>query len=165
MSHYAKIRDLGDVSSLRILHKCAQDPNITLMSAITDGVYFDMEIGYCVLTTDHFCSYCQAKTVKHIPEHLLACYCTYDESSDDHKSLVAEVCFCPSNSECRKVTHYFNYHYTMEPVYCGHLGTSQKCSDYQGVLIFQVSLHDNVSFGTTARCVDYAGVLIFKCPD
>ena len=46
-----------------------------------------------------------------------------------------------------------------------HLGTSQKCPDYQGVLIFQVSLHNNVSFGTTARCVDYAGVHIFKCPD
>ena len=39
-----------------------------------------------------------------------------------------------------------------------------RCPDYQGVLIFQVSLHDNVSFGTTARCVD-AGVHIFKCPD
>ena len=54
---------------------------------------------------------------------------------------------------------------TVEPVYYGHLGTSQKCPDYQGVLIFQVSLHDNVSFGTTARCLDYAGVHIFKGPD
>ena len=35
-------------------------------------------------------------------------------------------------------------------------------ADYQGVLIFQVSLHDNVSFGTTARCVDYAGVSTFS---
>ena len=49
--------------------------------------------------------------------------------------------------------------------YYGHVGTSQKCPDYQSVLIFQVSLHDNVSFGTTARCVDYAGIHIFKCPD
>ena len=57
--------------------------------------------------------------------------------------------------------------YTVEPVYYGHLGTRQKCpaADYQGVLIFQVSLHDDVSIGTTARCVDYAGVHIFKCPD
>ena len=55
--------------------------------------------------------------------------------------------------------------YTVEPVYYGHLGTSQKCPDYQGVLIFQVSLHDNVSLGNTARCVDYADVHIFKCPD
>ena len=29
---------------------------------------------------------------------------------------------------------------TVEPVYYGHLGTNQKCPDYQGVLIFQVSL-------------------------
>ena len=43
---------------------------------------------------------------------------------------------------------------TVEPVYYGDIRTSQKCPDYQGVLIFQVSLHDNVSFGTTARCVD-----------
>ena len=113
MGHYAKIRSSEDVSNLHVLHKCAHDPNVTLMNTITDGVYFDMEIGYCVLATDHFCSYCQAKSVKHIPEHLLACYSTYDESPDDHGSLVAEVCFCPSNSECKKVTHYFNYHYKL----------------------------------------------------
>ena len=29
-------------------------------------------------------------------------------------------------------------------MYYGHLGTSQECPDYQGVLIFQVSLHNNV---------------------
>ena len=54
---------------------------------------------------------------------------------------------------------------TEEPVYYGHLGTNKKCPDYQGVLIFQVSLYDKALFGTIARCVDYAGVLIFKCPD
>ena len=53
--------------------------------------------------------------------------------------------------------------YTVEPVYYGHLGTNQKYPDYQGVLIFQVNLHDKAQFGT--KCVDYAGVLIFKCPD
>ena len=103
MSHYAKIRNLEDVSSLHVLHKCAQDSSITLMSTVTTGVYFDIAIGYCVLATDHFCSYCQAKSVKSIPERLLACYSTYDESSDDHESLIAEVCFCPSNSECKEV--------------------------------------------------------------
>ena len=59
----------------------------------------------------------------------------------------------------------YMYVYTVEPVYYGHLGTTQKCPGYQGVLIFQVSLHDNVSFETTARCVYYAGVHIFKCSD
>ena len=45
------------------------------------------------------------------------------------------------------------------------LGPTKSVQIIKGVLIFQVSLHDNVSFGTTARCVDYAGVHIFKCPD
>ena len=49
----------------------------------------------------------------------------------------------------------------MEPVYYGHLGTNQSCPDYQGVLIFQVSLYDKAPFGTIARCPDYAGV---HCP-
>ena len=32
------------------------------------------------------------------------------------------------------------------------------CPDYQGVLIFQVILYDEVSFGTSTKCIDYAGV-------
>ena len=59
----------------------------------------------------------------------------------------------------------YRFHCTVEPVYYGHLGTNQRCPDYQGVLIFQVSLHDKAPFGTTARYPDYAGVHIFKCPD
>ena len=55
--------------------------------------------------------------------------------------------------------------YTVDPVYYGHLGNNQRCPDYQGVLIFQVSLYDKALFGTIARCPDYAGVHIFKCPD
>ena len=35
---------------------------------------------------------------------------------------------------------------------------------YQGVLIFQVILYDKVSLGTSTKCLDYAGVLIYKCP-
>ena len=45
-------------------------------------------------------------------------------------------------------------------MYYGHLETKQKCPDYQGVLIVQVSLHTKATFGTTTKCVDYAGVLI-----
>ena len=56
--------------------------------------------------------------------------------------------------------------YIVEPVYYGHLGTVHKCPDYQGVLIFQVSLYDKAApFGTITKYVDYAGVFIFKCLD
>ena len=54
--------------------------------------------------------------------------------------------------------------YTVLLVYYGHLGTNQTCPDCQGILILQVILYDKVSFGTSTKCVDYAGVLIFKCP-
>ena len=112
MNHYAKIRSLEDVNNLHVLQsstcQCdcdtkAMKESCLVMSTFPNGnkVYFDYEIGYCVLSTNHFCSFCQAKSVKHIPEYLLACYYTYSEPSSG--SLIAEVCFCPSNSDCRKV--------------------------------------------------------------
>ena len=49
--------------NLHVLHKCTRDPNTMnedlMISTISDGIYFDKEIGYCVLATDHdhFCTY------------------------------------------------------------------------------------------------------------
>ena len=105
MNHYAKIRSLKDINNLHVLHKCTRDPNAMnedlTISTIPDGVYFDKEIGYCVLATDHFCTYCGAKSDKGIPEYLTACYYTYDESSSGH--FIAEVALFPSNYNCKKV--------------------------------------------------------------
>ena len=123
MNHYAKVRSLEDISNLHVLHKCAQDPNVSsenlMMSVIANGVYFDNEIGYSVLATNHFCSYCQAKSVKHIPEYLLACYYTYDVSSSG--SRISEVCFCPSNSECKKVANMLVIAYMLVFHNCGFI--------------------------------------------
>jgi len=55
--------------------------------------------------------------------------------------------------------------YTVKPVYLGQLGTSLKCPDHQGALIFQANLHVNGYFGTITKSPDYGGVLIFKGPD
>ena len=105
MNHYAKIRCIDDLRNLHVLHKCTHEHHVTnsdfLMNMISCGVYFDNEIGYCVLATDHFCTYCEAKTDKLIPEYLTACYYTYDESSSG--THIAEVCFCPSNYNCKMV--------------------------------------------------------------
>ena len=102
MNHYAKIRSLEDINKLHVLHKCVRDPNMNEgLITIPDGVYFDKEIGYCVLATDHFCTYCGAKSDKGIPEYLTACYYTYDESS--HGKHIAEVAFFPSSYKCKKV--------------------------------------------------------------
>lgn len=104
MNHYAKIRNLEDVGNLHVL-RTSTDNNATkenlMMSMVSDGVYFDNEIRYCVLATDHFCSFCQVKGDVQIPEYLLACYCTFDDSVSG--SYIAEVSFCPSNTECIKL--------------------------------------------------------------
>ena len=109
MDHHAKIRSLDDFNNLHVLQSSAcQYDSCLVMNTFLNGdkVYFDYETGYCVLTTNHFCSFCQAKSVKHIPEYLLACYYAYNEPSSG--SLIAEVCFCPSNSDCRKVKHSYS---------------------------------------------------------
>ena len=104
MNHYAKIRNLKDVSNLHVLQKCTYSPSDNkdlMMSIIPDGVYFDNENGYFVLATEHFCTYCGAKSDKDIPEYLTACYYTYDKPSKG--LLMAEVCFFPTSFSCRKV--------------------------------------------------------------
>ena len=112
MSHYVKIRSLEDMDHLYVLQTNACD-SVTngkklVMNAVSDGVYFDYMIGYCVLATHHFCSYCQAKDEKHIPEYLVASYYTYDDKASS-ESYISEVCFCPSNSECKKVSKQIIY--------------------------------------------------------
>ena len=113
MTHYAKVTSLEDVASLHVLQSPAYYSDTTnknqMMRPLTDGFYFDIEIGFCVLTTNHLCSFCQAKGIKHIPEYLTAFYYTYDKSSTYPHidgSHIAEVCFCPSNSECKQVGIY-----------------------------------------------------------
>ena len=103
MNHYAKIRTLEDIDKLHVLHNCAHDPNAMnkFLNPIPDGVYFDKEVEYCLLATDHFCTYCGAKSDKGIPEYLTACYYTYDESSSG--KYIAEVAFFPSSYKCIRV--------------------------------------------------------------
>ena len=49
----------------------------------------------------------------------------------------------------------------MDPAHYSHPGAIlAKDENYQGVLIFQVSLHDKNIFGTISKCVDCAGVQV-----
>ena len=99
MGHYAKIRCLEDVSHLLVLQTCDKDHVMTRVSP--NKVYFDYEIGYCVIATDHFCSFIQAMDTQNIPKFLTAYYYVYEVSDNLH---IAEVCFCPSKCcNCEKV--------------------------------------------------------------
>ena len=108
MSHYAIIRNVEDIANLCMLQACVRDLTISegkrVMKEVLKGVYFDFEIGYCIFTTDHFCSFCLAKKIKHIPERFSAVLYTYDTSDTEH---VTEVCICPAICDCRKVHMYY----------------------------------------------------------
>ena len=104
MSHYAVIKEVEDIANLCVLQACVHDLTITnngklVMKEITDQVYFDPGIRYCILEATHFCSFCMAKKTERISDYFVAhCY-TYDQD-DTH---IAEVCFCPFNNDCKKV--------------------------------------------------------------
>ena len=104
MSHYAVIRYSEDIKSLYLLQSCDHGlcSNETKTKLVSDGVYFDNEIEYCIVTTDHFCSFCLLKNKISIPERFSGFFYTYDTD----KKHIAEVCFCPATHECRKVYSY-----------------------------------------------------------
>ena len=104
MSHYAELRNVGDIDNVCVLQACVRDLTISegrlVIKEVSNGVNFDYEISHCILTTDHFCSFCMAKKIKFIPERFSALLYT---SETDDSQLIAEVCFCPAISACRKV--------------------------------------------------------------
>jgi len=60
------------------------------MKNVSDGAYFDPNIGYCIVTTNHFCSFCLLSNRKSKDHNFIALYYTYDITSP-HKAHVAEV--------------------------------------------------------------------------
>ena len=118
MSHYAKIRNLEDIDSLCLLHACDHDMTSEeelVMKKVPSGVYYDYKIGYCVFTTDHFCSICLAKENKFIPGKFFAFLYTYSTNEE----YFSEVCFCPAICDCIEVMYAFVYHM----MFCMHLCT------------------------------------------
>ena len=66
-------------------------------------------------------------------------------------------CVCSFISQTRLYMHHCTYNSsTVEPVYYGHLGTSQKCPDYQGVLIsrsvYMIMYHLGPQLGVWILC-------------
>ena len=109
MRHYAVIEKLEDIDQLCVLQECFHDhtndnsEGKILIKKILNGVYFDYDIGYCIFTTNHFCSVCLYKEKEYIPEHFSAIFYTFDTKIETEKAHVAVVCFCPSTCDCIEV--------------------------------------------------------------
>ena len=66
-----------------------------VMKKLLNGVYFDYKIGYCVIFTNHFCSYYLGKDDISIPDKFYASYYMYNSKG----VLKAEICMCHVNKE------------------------------------------------------------------
>ena len=113
MSHFAVIKNVEDINSLCVLQAPASIHNISItdeekliMKEVLNGVYFDFEIRYCLLKTKHFCSFsvhdknegCLSKKFK------VLCYNYTHCNEDNGEEYITEVCFCPNNCDCSKVS-------------------------------------------------------------
>ena len=105
LSHHASFKSIDDIHKVCALEACAQrgitytSDGKLLMKEMTNGVSFDSVIGYCVVSTNHFCSFCLGKNDIGVPDELLASFYMYN-----HKGLLkAEICMCHVNKECIEV--------------------------------------------------------------
>ena len=104
LSHHASLRTVTDCNRLHALEACskktfAHKEGKFNMNKLPDGVFFDYEIGYCIIATDHFCSYCLVKDDIAIPDEFYASFYTYSFQG----KLKAEICICHVNKECIEV--------------------------------------------------------------
>ncbi|XP_065905175.1 uncharacterized protein [Dysidea avara] len=111
LSHHASPRNLNELQKLRAMKASAQNtcPNgkqKLLMNEVVSGAFFDYKIGYCVISTCHFCSHCSTTDDITIPNIFHALYYMYNFK----RCLMAEVCICHANRECIEVveTQYNN---------------------------------------------------------
>ena len=106
LSHHASFRDVDDVNKVFAMEVCSQNSNKTtegklVMNKLLDGVYFDYKIGFCLISTNHFCSYCLGKDDINVPNKFYISYYTYNFKG----YLKAEICICHVNKECIKVMY------------------------------------------------------------
>ena len=110
MSHYAVIKNVSDINGLCVLQARAHNLNITngeklMMAELLNGVYFDCELRYCVITTQHFCSFsAQERSEGSLSKWFkVFCYEYSRPGESNHEEYFTEVCFCPHNCDCSKV--------------------------------------------------------------
>ena len=101
MGHYASTQNLKD---LCLMQACVRDLTVNnegklVMKEVTKGVYVDDKIGYCLFITDHYCSLCLQNDRKELPNRFSVLFYTYDYENN----FIADLCFFPSNSDCREV--------------------------------------------------------------
>ena len=122
MSHYAVIKNINEMNNLCVFQApaCVHNPSITyeqklMMNEISNSTYFDCEIRYCVLKTEHFCSYSIVDRIKGRFFRNVKALCYYYKQDDEDdvdtcEQFYVAVCIYPNSCDCYKVSIHIHIH-------------------------------------------------------
>ena len=118
INHFINMKSVEDIKTLTAFEACKlngsiHDNETLTMQKITTS-YFDTDLKYCVISTDHFCSYCLAEfeLLEKSPngeecnsyKEFLAVYFNYEEVKPNKGiTYIAEICCLYFNNNCFKV--------------------------------------------------------------
>ena len=114
INHFVDIKSVRNIRTLSAfeaceLHSSRSDDGILMMQEVATS-YFDSDLKYCIISTNHFCTYClgelQRSPAQDSDSHkaFLAMYYNYDEAGFDKGiTYIAEMCCLYFNNNCFKV--------------------------------------------------------------
>ena len=136
IGHFVDIKSVKNIKTLSAFEACelngSRDADETLKMQEVCTSYFDTDLRYCVISTNHFCTYCLAE-LQSLPnqkcdshKRFLTTYYSYKEV-EDHKIVhyVAEICCFYCNKNCLKVSDkylYIRFHSTITSFF--HVNTT-----------------------------------------
>ena len=115
MNHFVDIKSVRNIRTLSAfeaceLHSSRSDDGILMMQEVATS-YFDSDLKYCIISTNHFCTYCLGELQRSPAQDcdscktFLATYYNYDEAGFDKGiTYIAEICCLYFNNNCFKVS-------------------------------------------------------------
>ena len=120
INHFVDTKSVTNIKTLSAFEACKlhnnRDYDKTPMMQEIATSYFDTNLRYCVICTNHFCTYCLAE-LQRLPtqeksdscksfKSFLATYYTYEEAeSNKGITYIAELCCLYFNNNCLKVQY------------------------------------------------------------
>ena len=115
VNHFVNMKSVKNIKTLTAFEACklysSSNNNETVTMQEISTSYFDTDLKYCVISTDHFCTYCLAElqTSSNIEEcnshnEFLAVYYNYEKVKPNKGiTYTAEICCLYLNNNCFKV--------------------------------------------------------------
>lgn len=114
MNHFVDIKSIRNIRTLSAfeaceLHSSRNDDGILMMQEVTTS-FFDSDLKYCIISTNHFCTYCLGESQRSPTQDcdscktFLATYYSYNDVEFNKRiTYIAEICVLYFNINCLKV--------------------------------------------------------------